>query len=221
MNANGPYELPLFPLRTVLFPGMPLPLHIFEGRYKALIGECVRNHAPFGVVLIKAGTEVGAPAEPYRIGTSTRITNVERLPEGRFNIETVGQERFRIIELRDQRPYPSALVENYPMADTDSIPALKAARRLRPWVSRYMTLLAKAAETPFDPDRLPADPLALAYLAAIVLQSPVNTKQTLLTLPNTVGLLDHERALYRSEIVLLNTILTQIPDDDLSPFSAN
>ncbi|MBI3241076.1 MAG: LON peptidase substrate-binding domain-containing protein [Chloroflexi bacterium] len=221
MNTPGPYELPLFPLRTVLFPGMPLPLHIFEERYKALVGECLRNHTPFGVVLIKAGAEVDAPAKPHLVGTSTRITNVERLSEGRLNIETVGQDRFRILELREHRPYLSALVENYPMSDSDSSLALKAARHLRPWVSRYMTLLAKAAETPFDPDRLPADPLALAYLAAIVLQSPVNTKQALLTLPSTVDLLDHERNLYRSEIVLLNALLTQIPEDDHSPFSAN
>ena len=221
MNATGSYELPLFPLRTVLFPGMPLPLHIFEERYKALIGECLRNHGPFGVVLIKAGVEVGAPAEPHFVGTSTRITNIERLPEGRLNIETVGQERLRILELRDHKPYLSALVENYPMIDSDTAPALQRARRLRPWVSRYMTLLARAAETPFDTDRLPADPLALAYLAAIVLQSPVNTKQTLLALPSTVDLLDHERAIYRSEIVLLNALLTQIPDDDHSPFSTN
>lgn len=221
MNSAGPYELPLFPLRTVLFPGMPLPLHIFEERYKALVGECLRDRAPFGVVLIKSGAEVGTPAEPHRVGTSTRITGVERLSEGRFNIETVGQERFRILELRQHQPYLLALVENYPMADSGALRALAAANHLRPWVSRYMTLLAKAADTPFDPARLPADPLALAYLAAIVLQTPVNTKQTLLALPSTVELLEHERALYRSEIVLLNTLLTQIPEDEGAPFSTN
>ena len=66
-------QLRLFPLRTVLFPGMPLPLHIFEDRYKLMIGECVRDEVPFGVVLIRQGAEVGGPARVYPIGTVARI----------------------------------------------------------------------------------------------------------------------------------------------------
>ena len=59
-------QLSLFPLNLVLFPGMPLPLHIFEERYKAMIGDCVEREQPFGIVLIKEGQEVGDPAEPAR-----------------------------------------------------------------------------------------------------------------------------------------------------------
>lgn len=219
MNST-PYPLPLFPLNTVLFPGMPLPLHIFEERYKLMVNDCIRDHTPFGVVLIKSGTEVGSAAEPYSIGTSAQITSLERLAEGRFNIETVGQDRFRILELRHDRPYLSALVENYPMKDADSplIPTL--ATRLRPWVTQYMTLLAQAADTPFEANRLPAEPLALAYLAAIVLQTPMPAKQSLLTLPNLSDLLERERQIYRNEIVILKTLLQHIPAEDL-PFSSN
>ena len=220
MNRPQPYELSLFPLNTVLFPGMPLPLHIFEERYRLLVNECLRDHTAFGVVLIKSGPEVGALAEPHSIGTSTRIVSVERLPEGRFNIETVGEDRFRILELRHHRPYLSGIVESYPMSDADSPTALTLAGRLRRWVGRYMTMLAKAADTPFDFNRLPNDPLALAYLAAIVLQTPNGAKQSLLSLPSLVELLERERKIYRNEIVILQTLLNHIPADDL-PFSTN
>src|SRR4051812_43493059 len=92
-----PEELPLFPLNTVLFPGMPLPLHIFESRYREMITVCSRDERPFGVVLIREGQEVGEPAEPFTVGTMARIVGVDRLPDGRMNIVTVGTQRFRLL----------------------------------------------------------------------------------------------------------------------------
>jgi Lon protease-like protein len=217
---KSPQLLPLFPLNTVLFPGMPLPLHIFEERYKSMISECLRDHTPFGVVLIKSGAEVGPDSVPCSVGVTARITAVERLAEGRLDLETVGEDRFRILELRHHRPYLMGLVENFPMSDADSPAAPALADRLRPWVAQYMTLLARAADTAFDPARLPTEPLALAYLAAIVLQMPVRAKQTLLALPSLIELLNHERHIYRNEIVILKTLLNHIPAED-RPFSAN
>ena len=79
-------KLPLFPLRTVLFPGMPLALHIFEDRYKEMMRRCIERSSPFGVVLIKHGDEVGPAAEPYAIGCTARVVQVEPLPEGRMNL---------------------------------------------------------------------------------------------------------------------------------------
>ena len=96
-------ELPLFPLNVVLFPGMRMPLHIFEERYKTMIGQCVEREQPFGVVLIKEGKEVGDPAEPFRTGTSARITRVARLEEGRMNIVTHGERRFELVEIRSRQ----------------------------------------------------------------------------------------------------------------------
>ena len=91
-------DLPLFPLNTVLFPGMPLSLHIFEDRYKRMIGECIDSGNPFGVVLIKRGQEANGPlAEPHEIGCTARIIEVEPLSEGRMNIVVLGQKRFRIL----------------------------------------------------------------------------------------------------------------------------
>jgi Lon protease-like protein len=104
-------ELPLFPLNVVLFPGMRLPLRIFEERYKAMIGDCLEREAPFGVILIREGQEVGGPAEPFRVGTTARITQVQRLEEGRLNIMTRGERRFELVEIIQQRPHLVGLVK--------------------------------------------------------------------------------------------------------------
>src|SRR5579864_9042638 len=89
--------LPLFPLeQVVLFPGMSLPLRIFEERYKVMIGACQVTDQLFGVVLIKTGSEVGEPAEPERIGCTARMMRVDRLPDGRMHILTIGEQRFEL-----------------------------------------------------------------------------------------------------------------------------
>ena len=97
--------LPLFPLNLVLFPGMPLPLHIFEERYKAMIGQCLDTEQPFGVLLIKEGLEVGEPADPFMIGTSARIVRVEQLDDGRMNMLTQGERRFQVMEITQKVPH--------------------------------------------------------------------------------------------------------------------
>ncbi len=103
-------ELALFPLNLVLFPGMRLPLHIFEERYKAMIGACIEGEEPFGVLLIKEGQESGEPAEPVQVGTTARITQVNRLEDGRMNILTQGERRFELVELIQSRPHMVGLV---------------------------------------------------------------------------------------------------------------
>ena len=100
-------ELALFPLNLVLFPGMRLPLHIFEERYKAMIGACIEREEPFGVLLIKEGQESG---EPLQVGTTARITQVNRLEEGRLNILTQGERRFELVEVIQTRPHMVGLV---------------------------------------------------------------------------------------------------------------
>ena len=104
-SPDGLVQLPLFPLNLVLFPGMDLPLHIFEERYKNMIGDCLNQNVPFGVVLIKEGTEVGDPAAPERIGTSARILRSELLDQGRMNIMTKGERRFEIEEIIQRAPH--------------------------------------------------------------------------------------------------------------------
>ena len=104
-------ELPLFPLNLVLFPGMPLPLHIFEERYKKMIGDCLDSRSPFGVVLIREGQEVGGGAIPFRMGTSARILQVERMEDGRMNLITQGERRFQVVEMTQQMPHLVGQVE--------------------------------------------------------------------------------------------------------------
>jgi Lon protease-like protein len=87
--------LPLFPLRTVLFPGGPLRLRIFEARYVDMVGRCMRENSPFGVALIVDGNEVG-PAKTVSIGTTARIHDFEQLRDGLLGISARGEQRFRI-----------------------------------------------------------------------------------------------------------------------------
>mgnify|MGYP001488902116 CR=1 FL=1 len=104
-NSPDLVELPLFPLNLVLFPGMRLPLHIFEERYKTMIGECIDSNSPFGVLLIKEGPEAGGTAEPFRVGTTARITQNTQLDGGRLNILTIGEKRFQLIEIIKTTPF--------------------------------------------------------------------------------------------------------------------
>lgn len=98
--------VPLFPLKTVLFPGGILPLKVFETRYVDMVRECMRQHAPFGVVLIKSGQEVGAAADPEEVGCLAHITDWDMPSLGVMMLRTRGGDRFRILETRvlsDQR----------------------------------------------------------------------------------------------------------------------
>lgn len=91
-------ELPLFPLHTVLFPGGLLPLRIFEARYLDMVGRCMREASPFGVVLIRSGAEVGAVVETAELGTTARIVDFSGLPDGLLGITCKGEQRFRILK---------------------------------------------------------------------------------------------------------------------------
>jgi len=125
-------DLRLFPLNTVLFPGMRMPLHIFEDRYKVMIRECIEEDAPFGVLLIKAGEETGGSAIPHDVGCTARIIQVEYLDDGRMNIFTMGERRFRIVSVNTTQPYlrgEVALLEP-PAAGDDAYAALPRARMM-------------------------------------------------------------------------------------------
>lgn len=93
-------DVTLFPLNTVLFPGGPLPLRIFEPRYLKMVSDCMKNDRPFGVCLIKEGREAGDPALPYELGTLARIEDWNQLSDGHLGITARGKERFQIRESR-------------------------------------------------------------------------------------------------------------------------
>ncbi|MCS6909072.1 MAG: LON peptidase substrate-binding domain-containing protein [Anaerolineales bacterium] len=211
----------MFPLNTVFFPGMTLPLHIFEPRYRQMINRCLARSEPFGVVLIRRGMEVGGYAEPYPIGTYGLISRVEQLHDGRMNIEVIGQERFRVLALHHDEAYLTGTVEKFPLVEAHGPTVARCARRLVHWLGRYLKLLSEVANIPFDRQSLPTSPLALAYLAAIIIQAPLGEKQTLLSCPTMDEMLERECTLYRRELSLIRAMLDSGRFQQNSNFSLN
>jgi Lon protease-like protein len=113
---SEPREIPLFPLSTVLFPGGPLPLRIFEARYVDLVRRCLRDDSGFGVVLIREGVEAGGPALTCDVGTYARIVDFSQQPDGLLGIRAHGERRFRIRDRRRAR-------DGLNLADVEWLPA--------------------------------------------------------------------------------------------------
>jgi Lon protease-like protein len=215
------FELPLFPLNVVLFPGMPLSLHIFEDRYKLLIGKCIQERQPFGVVLIKKGIEALGPlAEPYQVGCTAYVNQVERLEQGHMNINAIGNQRFRIQSLDHSLPYLVGKVDRYPLVDSNQTGQRQAADRLRPWLIRYLSILPEVEDMAIEQHLLPKEPVPLAYLAATLLQVPLDQKQDLLAAEYAKPLLDELYDIYRREIALVK-VMRQQPVADEGFFSLN
>ena len=141
-------EIPLFPLHAVLMPGAPLPLHIFEPRYRALVADCLAAAAPFGVVAIQSGREVGGGIVAFAsVGTLAEIREVSRYPDGRFDIVTVGTSRFRLSGMdQGRRAYLVGIGELLPELLGDAERAARLARRVRSGFVRYLELLQPAAD---------------------------------------------------------------------------
>lgn len=174
------FQLPLFPLNTVLFPGMPLQLHIFEERYKLMINQCLDEHKPFGVVLIRRGrAEHGPLAESYTIGCTAHITQMQPLDKGRMNIVAIGHERFRVLSVNRDQPYLVGTVENYPLSEENAPEIIPLSQQLRPLLRRFLRIMDQVGQVQFRSQRLPQNPIALAYLAAVLLQIP-NVQQRVL-----------------------------------------
>ena len=117
---NDTTWLPLFPLRTVLFPGGVLPLRVFETRYVDMVRACMKTDTPFGVVAIRSGAEVGAAAKPYQVGTHAHIVEWDMPELGVLLLQTRGGARFRILETRRQNnQLLEALTEQLPDEEAD------------------------------------------------------------------------------------------------------
>ncbi|MEX1019804.1 MAG: LON peptidase substrate-binding domain-containing protein [Litorilinea sp.] len=210
-------QMPLFPLNLVLFPGMVLPLHIFEPRYREMMNRCIDENIPFGVVMIHQGEEVGGGALPFEVGTAARITRVERLDDGRMNITAVGTQRFRILELDQSRSYLQAKVAQFPIVNGSTRAASALVQKVRPKIMEYVELLGEASHTELKLDRLPEDPTTLAFLVAIAIQINNADKQKLLELPGIPEMLDRERYLLSWEIMLLKHMIeTQASVEEMS-----
>lgn len=201
-------ELPLFPLKNVvLFPGMMLPLHIFELRYREMINRCIEERLPFGVVLIEEGSEVGGAAKPHLVGVTARITQVQRLDDDRMNITTVGMHRFRILELDHSRDYLTAKVRQYPLVNGGTKLATELAQIVRPRIVEYVDLLGEASNQQLQLEGLPEEPTALALLVAIAMQVSVADKQKLLECAGIPEMLAHEAHLLSRECLFTRFII--------------
>jgi Lon protease-like protein len=191
MSGAATASIPLFPLGTPLFPGMVLPLHIFEPRYRALVADLVAASAAgeqpeFGVVSIRQGHEVGADAATAlaAVGCSAVLRRVLELPDGRFEVVAVGGRRFRL--------GPTAVgAHGYLLADVDWLAEAPGdeqqeaalAAQLRREFLAYRARLADAVDPADDGPELPA---ALAYFVALGMLLSNGDRQRVLDLPGTI-----------------------------------
>jgi len=218
----GHYEIPLFPLNTVLFPGMPLQLHVFEERYRQLVAYCRSTNSPFGVVLIKNGVEANGPlAEPHLIGCTAQMAQILPLADGRYNLVAAGQDRFRIHALRHDRPYLVGEVENLLLEQGDIVSCSRAESDLRPWVERYVSLLAPGEDLFSILGRLPEEPSLLGYFAAAMLQISPTQKQVFLEFNSCPDLLNALVGVYRREVAIVQHLADYPVREQEHGFSIN
>lgn len=168
-----PETLPMFPLGTVLLPGMVLPLHVFEPRYRQLVQDVLKDDRRFGVVLIERGHEVGGDDSRTAVGTVAEIVRAEELDDGRWVLVAIGTDRIRVDEWLSDDPYPCARVSTWPDNDSDVDAELLAdvGRKLQ----RVLGLAAELGEEVPDVD-LDESPLKASFQAVIL--SPLGPQDT-------------------------------------------
>ena len=171
--------MPMFPLGTVLFPTMLLPLHVFEPRYRALVDDCVAGDGVFGVTLIERGSEVGGGDVRTDVGTDARIVQVERFEDGRFAVAAVGTRRIRIERWLADDPYPRAEVVDWEDLGTTET-ALDDADAL---FRRALALAAELGEAPAPLDvELADDPATATFqIGALAPLGPLDRQALLAT----------------------------------------
>lgn len=223
-------RLPYFPLRLVLYPHLPLPLHIFEERYRAMTRDLVAGGSPyqgrFVIATITSGAEVGEGAEAPTtgaIGTVAEIRSAEQFADGRWALVVVGGERVRLGAVDRSGPYALVEVEPLPEELGDSakagslLPQVQAAldaylETVKRFVasaasvgkaSQEITDVAASLDEVLKPIHLPDDPLAASYAVAGVLQVELHRKQQLLEQPDGASRLQAELSLLRREARLL------------------
>lgn len=170
----------MFPLGTVLFPHVLLPLHVFEPRYRALVRDCLRHGLEFAVVLIERGSEVGGGDARFGVGTVARIREAAELDDGRWAVIATGTRRVRVASWLPDDPYPVALVEELP--EPASGPGEEGALRdAEAAVRRALALAGELGEAPvpatFDLDPDPA--VAVWQLSAVAPLGPVDQQRLL------------------------------------------
>ena len=223
--------LPLFPLSTVLFPGMRLPLHIFEERYRTLVADLLAEPEPrmFGVIAIRAGNEVGADsvAALHEVGCVAAVRQIAPSADGRYDLLTVGADRFRLLSVDRSLPYLRGEIELLPDDDAAAEPgAAEAAaglvRQVQAGFRAYLNALADQGGGVISIAELPDEPGLLSYVigAAMIIDLP--ERQSLLAAPDAMARLRLERSLLVREIAMLRATTSRpAPDYAHEQFSPN
>lgn len=200
-------SLGLFPLSTVLVPGAALRLHVFEDRYKELIGGCLERKEAFGVVLERRGRETGDDLQPADVGTAAHIREAAQLPEGRLFIVTRGIARFHVDAILQRDPYIRARVTYLPerVGSASAAQTLRAvaAERFNEYLHSLLALLGRSIDEDIE---LPQDAAASSYLIADTLQVKPPVKQRLLEIDSADERLRLEIALMQAETKRMRAI---------------
>ena len=218
--------LPLFPLGTVLYPGLLLPLNIFEERYLRLVHDLLGGPEPrrFGVIAIRKGRETGVDgiSALHEIGCTATLREAAEQDDGRFRLVTVGTQRFRLASLDDSRPYLQGDVELLEERVGDEAAAGLAAQAVRRGFRGYVEALASQQSVEVSVPELPDEPLVLSYLVAASMILDLPLRQQLLAEPDAERRLGAERELLARETTMLRS-LTATPAPDLrnTPYNPN
>jgi Lon protease-like protein len=202
--------LPLFPLGTVLCPGLLLPLHVFEERYRRLVRDLLAGPGPgqFGVIAIRKGRETGADGVSalYEIGCVAALRRVREHEDGRFDLVTAGTQRFRLVSLDHSGPYLRGEVDLLPEETGGDAAAVGgAARAVQQAFRDYLVTLADRGAGEVTLPDLPDEPIALSYLVAASVVADLPDRQALLAAPDALRRLEAERALLARETAMLRT----------------
>jgi uncharacterized protein len=219
-------KLPLFPLGAVLYPGMLLPLHIFEERYRRLVRDLLGGPEPrrFGVIAIRKGRETGVEGvhSLYEIGCTATVRRVEEYDDGRFDLVTVGTQRFRLLGLDQTLPYFQGEIE--PLADdmVDLAAAAPVVHAVQAAFRAYLDALTASGGATVRVQDLPDEPVLLSFLVAASVVIDLPERQALLAESGTLHRLNAERALLSREASMLRTTTSRpAPDLRYTPYNPN
>lgn len=201
--------LPMFPLNAVLFPGVSVPLKVFEDRYRALVHHLLRVPDPtermFGSVGIREGYEVGdhGAQSLFRVGCRVKLAEVESHPDGTFDVMVVGMDRIELERLDTTGTFPVGHV--VPRPETPAPVPDEIVERARATFAAYRAVLASIRSDPYPGD-LPRDPTYLSWTLAAVAPLPLHERQALLEAEDTGVRLAMVTDLLRLELRAMNVI---------------
>lgn len=198
-----PTQIPLFPLGTVLFPGMPLPLQIFEPRYRQMMDDHGQDTFPFGVSLIQSAREPQSSFPSHDIGTAAYLTARSMRPDGRWDVVAKGERRFRILEIDASRPYTMATVEWIHEELGDPTEADTLLRIVGAQFHRYAGGISRLTKRRFVDVSIPEDPIRASYDLASRLPLHTWERQRLLQAKTAVERLSDVSYLAERELALL------------------